>query len=114
MTTRQQIIYIEYGTKKYPLIISQNTDKDFEDDEWVIHVRCDAANLNQIYCEEDLMGLIENLPDYIKDAQEIGKREDLLKVKLTPKEKGELELLAKENWYKNLSSYVRMKLFQSA
>jgi hypothetical protein len=114
MTTKQQVIHIEYWTKKYPLIITSTTDPEFKNDEWVIHVRCDAANLNQEYCTEDLMWLIENLPDYIKDAQEIGKKENFIKIRVSPKEKWKLETLAKSNWYKNISSYIRAKALQTA
>jgi hypothetical protein len=31
---------------------------------------------------------------------------------MTPREKGQLELLAKQNWYKNVSAYVRAKTLQ--
>jgi hypothetical protein len=105
----EQVIYIEYWTKKYPLIITQIDDPD---EEWVIHIRCDAANLNQHSYMEDLWEFIENLPNRIADVQMVKKREDFIKIRMTPREKWQLELLAKQNWYRTVSAYVRAKTLQ--
>jgi hypothetical protein len=47
---REQIIYIEYGTKKYPLFIKPVKGNK----EGALEVRCDAANLNQHSYVEDI------------------------------------------------------------
>jgi hypothetical protein len=56
-----QTIYIESGTKKYPLVITPCVDpEDIEDG--FIHVKCEEAELDQEYLEEDLHLLIKDLP----------------------------------------------------
>jgi hypothetical protein len=52
------------------------------------------------------------IPDLIKMAQDIDKKEDYVRIRLSPKEKWQLELLAKKNWYKNLSAYIRARTLQ--
>jgi hypothetical protein len=107
---REQVIYIEYGVKKYPLFIKPVKG----DKEWALEVKCEAANLNQHSYVEDIWELIDMIPDLIKMAQEIDKKEDYVRIRLSPKEKWQLEILAKKSGYKNISAYVRARTLQTA
>lgn len=109
----KQTIYIPYGTKKYPLIISDiNGDIEAKNEPWAIRVKCEVANLDQYYYIEDLWELIAMLPELIEEAKQIEKRESFLKIRINQKEKLELENLASKSWYKNISSYIRSKVFK--
>jgi len=67
-------IYIEYETNKYPLTIEPvKWDK-----EWALKVKCEAANLDQHSYIEDILDLIAMIPDLIKTAQEIEKKDNAL------------------------------------
>ncbi|MDR1945219.1 MAG: hypothetical protein LBQ59_04015 [Candidatus Peribacteria bacterium] len=64
----KQTIYIELGTKKYPLIITSCTnEKDTKDG--FVHIKCEEAELDQEYLAEDLHLLIKDLPEMIQHFQ---------------------------------------------
>ena len=103
----KQTIYIEVGTKKYPLVISSCIDKeDIED--WFIHVICEEAELDQEYLREDLHLLIEDLPDMIQHFQRKRKIASIT-IRIEPDERMKIEKLAAKKWYNNISSYIRDK-----
>ena len=107
-----QTIYIEYGTKKYPLIITKAEHPDLINEPWAIRVKCEIANLNQFYDIEDLGTLLENLPSIIEEQKTAIKREKSIRVRLTEKEKMKVELLSKQKGYNNISSYIRDRALQ--
>jgi hypothetical protein len=103
----QITIYFEVWAKKYPITITDTNDNE------VVYINCDVAELNQRYARADLPYLFKDLPDMIKDVQN-EKRESNLLIRLSWREKLKIEELAKEGWFKNLSSYVRVKLLQTS
>ena len=107
-----QTIYIPYGTKKYPLIITKAEHPDLINEPWAIRVKCKIANLDQYYDMEDLWDLIAMLPEIIEEQKSL-KRQDFLKIRITWQEKMRVEQLASQNGYKNISAYVRDKALQS-
>lgn len=107
----QQIIYIEVGTKKYPLIITPCTDKE-DIEAGAINVRCDVIWLNQWYLKEDLHLLIADLPNMITDIQAEKIKNTNIPVRYSAKERLIVEKLAKKSWYKNISSYIRARTLQ--
>ena len=102
-----QTIYIEVGTKKYPLIITPCIDKE-DIEAWAVHIRCDIIWLNQGYLREDLHLLIEDLPDMITDILS-EKKDTNIPIRFSSTEKLKIEQKAKANGYKNISSYIRAK-----
>ena len=103
-----QTIYIEVWTKKYPLVITPCTElKDIE--AGAIHVVCEATNINQDYLKEDLALLLEDLPEMIKDSLSEKKGVNI-PIRFSSREKLIVEEKAKQNWFKNISSFIRAKV----
>ena len=100
-----QTIYIEVWTKKYPLIITSCANKK-DIKAGAIHVRCDIIWLNQGYLKQDLPLLLEDLPDMITELQQ-EKKDTNIPIRFSAKERLQIEEKAKQNWYKNISSYIR-------
>lgn len=107
-----QTIYFEIWTKKYPLIISPCTDKEDIELGW-IHIKCEAADLNQVYAREDLPLLLEDLPWMITENLKL-RKDTNIPIRFTAKERLLIEKKARENWFTNLSSFIRAKVLQSA
>ena len=101
-------IYIPYWTRKYPITITKSTDSDFKDIETAIHVECKEAWFNQERDISDLWALIELIPELIKEKRS-EKKKDIINLRITSEEKLKIEYLAKQNWYSNVSSYIRDK-----
>jgi hypothetical protein len=101
-------MYIPYGTKKIPIYISEPTDPEFKNIKWTIYVECNEAWFHQERAEEDLWRLAEIMPELIDDWKKL-KKNSTLNLRLTSKQRTQLELLASKNWYKNVSAYIRAK-----
>jgi hypothetical protein len=55
--------------------------------------------------------LLEYLPDLIKERKE-SKKQDVINLRISWEEKTKIELLAKQNWFKSISSFIRAKVLQ--
>jgi hypothetical protein len=68
-----------------------------------VHVKCEEAELDQEYLEEDLHLLIKDLPWMIEHFQQKRKNWSIT-IRMSPEDKVKIERLAKLNWFWNLSS----------
>lgn len=105
----KNIIYIPYLTKKVPVIITNVTDPDYKDMETAVNIECKEAWFNQVRDLTDLWELLELLPDLIAEKKK-EKKENIINLRITTEEKIQIEKLAKDNWYKNISSFIRDKV----
>ncbi len=96
----EKIFIIPVWVKKYPLTITKTTEK------WVVHIKCDWANIDQSYLEKDLYLLFEDIAWMIKEHQ-LEKKDNVFQIRLTAKQKLELEKNAKNHWYNYVSDYVK-------
>jgi hypothetical protein len=108
----EQTIYIELGTKKYPLVITPCLDKEDIKD-WFIHVKCIEAELDQEYLEEDLHLLIKDLPWMIEHFQQKRKSWSIT-IRINPEDKIKIEKYAKQRWFQDISAYIRERALQPA
>jgi len=104
----ENTIYIPYGTKKYPVVITKPKDPDFKNIKTAIYVECDEAWFSQEWDIWDLWRLIELIPELIKEKR-AEKKQSVVNLRISSDEKDQIEKLAKQNWYKNISSYIRAK-----
>ena len=96
----EKIFIVPVGVKKYPLIITKTTEK------WVVHIRCDWANIDQSYLAEDLHLLFEDIAWMIEEHQ-LEKKDNVFQMRLTSKQKLELEKNAQKEWYNYISDFVK-------
>jgi hypothetical protein len=104
-------IYIPYWNKKVPVHISEPIDPDFKDLPEAIYVECEEAWFYQERDITDIWLLTEIIPELIERQKKI-KKESVLNLRLSYEDKNRLEILAKENGYKNISSYARSRILQ--
>ena len=104
----ENTIYIQYGTRKYPILITKPQDPDFRDIETAIHVECMEAWFSQEWDIWDLWKLIELIPELIEERR-ARKKQNIINLRISSDEKVQIEELAKQNWYRNISSYIRAK-----
>lgn len=93
---------VRVNNKNYPYTIS---DSEYEN---AIYFECKAARLSQVFDVRDLPELFLYLPEYILD--EIGRRaqpKDIIRFRVTQKDKTEIAKKAQKNGFKNVSSYLR-------
>ena len=99
----EKYFFISVWTKKYPLIITETTEKEPEE---MVHIKCDWANINQTYRKEDLHLLFMDIAWMIENEQSQNKT-SVFQFRLTPKQRMQLEKNAKANWYDNVSEFVK-------
>jgi hypothetical protein len=75
-------------------------------------VKCEEAELDQEYLEEDLHLLIKDLPWMIEHFQQKRKNWSIT-IRMNPEDKIKIERLAKLNWFWNISAYIRARTLQS-
>lgn len=93
-------IYIPIGSKKVALHYSPDPNNP-----QAIKVKCKEAWLEQWFLLEDLGGLIQNIPLMVQKRQ--ATKENILRVRVSPKEKLKISELASQKWFSSLSAYIR-------
>lgn len=77
-------------------------------DDKVAHFVCEAANIDQVFLNEDIPKLIVDLPNLILAEKEYLKNQDVvIRFRLKASEKKRIEKKALEKGYKNVSSFLR-------
>ena len=77
-------------------------------DNQLTHVKCDAANLDQDFLNEDISALIVDLPNLILAEKKYAKKQnEIIRFRLTPEDKRKIECKAVKGGYKNVSSFLR-------
>lgn len=107
MNTKELLIYIPVGTKKYPLIIRETGNFDPEDGE-LVTVYCKEANLDQEYLKSDLPLLLQDIGAMI-EAEQLQKKDDTINIRIKAKDKILLQKYASAEGYRSLSEYLIAK-----
>ena len=92
--------YIEIKGNKYYYTIIPNSNNETS------KVDCLWANISQDFLNEDIPALLNDLK-YLIIAEEKYKKSFTIRFRASQEEKTQIEKLAKENWYKNISSFIR-------
>ncbi|MDQ7009360.1 MAG: hypothetical protein Q9M94_03665 [Candidatus Gracilibacteria bacterium] len=99
--------YIEVDNKKYSYFI------EIVDSE-VSKIICKSAKIEQEFLNEDLVGLLKDLPNLIKSEKEHKehkeKKEDFVRFRVSKKEKILLQEKAKNSGFKTLSAFIKNKI----
>ena len=116
----RQTIYITYKNKKCPVIISDEWEgKDEIDKEYnTILLECKEWNFRQAIPVEDLPWFLEDMGNIIDIKKEIDEelkadKTQVFQMRLSNSDKLTIEEKAKQNWYKNISAYIRDRALQS-
>lgn len=101
----RRAVWVEVGTKKYPLYI---TDTDYSDptDGPLVAVECEAAGIDQEYLASDLHLLITDLPEMIR-AEQKKNATNRVNFRLSTEEKIQIEQNAKKYGFKNVSQFLK-------
>ncbi len=103
MKTKKIEILIPFGTKKFPLIITD--DWKLIDNTKIVHILCEAANIDQNYPKEDITLLLEDIKELI-EIEQTKKKTSNLNIRIKPAQKIQIEKNARKKWYKSVSKYM--------
>ena len=100
----KKTFFVEVGTKKYPLFIT-DTDYFDEKDGKIVYVQCEGANINQEYLESDLYLLFSDIAEMIKNEQ--GQRKtDHIGIRVNAENLAKIDENAKKYGFKSRSEYM--------
>lgn len=90
---------VNVNNKRYDYIL-KSTGGD------TVNLHCEAAGISQDFLSEDIVGVILDLPTLIISEQEY-KKEDVIRFRVSSKEKFIIEKQAIDNGFNNISGYIR-------
>lgn len=74
----------------------------------IIFVECKDANITQDFLAEDVAGLLIDLPNLIITEKEYNKKQsEVVRFRISPKDKNKIEKKAVKEGYGSLSDYMR-------
>lgn len=98
---------IKVNNKKYPYILQSKSGD-------VVFVECKAAKISQDFLKEDIGGLLIDLPNLILAEKEYSKKaSELIQLRVTPKNKRDIEKRALKEGFDSVSAYVRSNLLST-
>jgi hypothetical protein len=77
-----------------------------------VHVSCPAAGIDQDFAKEDIAELLEDLPQWIVDFQEQKAKEAVMRFRVSPEQKKEIEKKAHARGFDSVSAYLRHRALQ--
>lgn len=93
--------FITIGNKKYFYIL-EPTKKGST------LVKCEAANIQQEFLNEDVPELLNDLPNLILAEKEYKKQQsELIRFRISPEDKKQIEKIAVKKGYASVSGYLR-------
>lgn len=93
--------YITLGNKKYPYTLKKM-------ESGTVFVTCKDANVSQEFLAEDVADFLIDLPNLIVAEKEYHKsRTEVIRFRISSKEKREIEKEAVKKGYSSLSQYLR-------
>lgn len=96
--------FIKVWIKSYKYIIEKK-------DASISRFICHSASIDQEFLNEDLVDLLNDLPNLILSECSYRKKQDwVIRFRISWVEKLKLQKKLKESWYKNLSEYIRNKI----
>ena len=96
--------YIDVKWKKYPYFIEKIDNN-------ISKIICKDANINQEFLNEDLVNLLNDLPNLIVAEQKYKEKQDsIIRFRISWIEKIKLQQKAKKSWYNNISAFIRNKV----
>ncbi len=105
MTTHYLII----GNKKVPYVLTPATQKN-EYGEWITHVKCEMADIDQDFLSEDIPNLLVDLPKLIEAEEEYQKtlrQRSVIRFRVSEQDKQNIELNAKKRGFNSVSAFLR-------
>ena len=82
-------------------------------DNEISKIICKSAKIEQEFLNEDIVNLLKDLPNLISSESEYNeKKENILRFRVSRKEKVLLQDRAKKEWFKTLSSFIKEKVFK--
>jgi len=92
---------ITIKNKRYPYVLSKNKDGN-------IHFVSKAAKIDQDFLPEDISSLILDLPNLIIAEQKYkNKKDEILRFRVSSKDKKEIEKKAVQKGYSSISKYLK-------
>lgn len=74
----------------------------------IIFVECKDANIAQDFLAEDVAGLLIDLPNLIIEEKKYNKKQsEVVRFRISPKDKNKIEKKAIKEGYESLSDYMR-------
>jgi hypothetical protein len=96
--------FIKIWNKNYYYIIEPINDN-------ISRIVCDSANINQDFLNEDLVSLLNDLPNLIKAEQDYCLKQDsIVRFRISWVEKLKLMKNVQKSWHKNMSSYIKSRI----
>lgn len=96
--------YIKVGTRKYAYDIHKI-------DESVSRVVCRDAKIDQEFLNEDIVGLLVDLPKIIAAEKKYQEKQDsVIRFRVTSMEKAKIRKKFTEQGYTNMSAYIKDKV----
>lgn len=92
--------HVTVHNKKYPYTLTRVNKK-------VSAVRCDAAHIDQEFLNEDIPALIIDLPNLILSEKKYKEQNEIIRFRVTSKDKKKIEKKALENGYVTVSGFLR-------
>jgi hypothetical protein len=87
--------------KKYSYILTKKNREE-------VHVKCEAANVDQLFAAEDIADLLIDLPNLILAEKEYQKKQsDVIRFRISPQDKIKIERKAVKEGYSSVSEYMR-------
>lgn len=76
-------------------------------DNEVTYFYCKAARISQIFHNDDIHELLQLLPIHIQDAKAFEKREEVIRFRISMKDKRKIYQKAVKHGYSSISQYLR-------
>ncbi len=76
-------------------------------DDEMIYFYCKAAHISQEFYHEDISELLYLLPDHIRDAKQYEKRQEVIRFRISMKDKRKIHRKAVNHGYASISQYLR-------
>lgn len=93
--------YTTINNKKYSYIL-RDSNKD------ATYVECKAANISQEFLNEDIPGLLKDLPGLILSEKNHQKQQnEMIRFRVSSEDKKEIEKRALKKGYNSISSFLR-------
>ena len=98
---QDSIHYVLLGNKKYNYSLKRHSKSST----WV---KCDAANIDQEFLNEDIPGLLLDLGELILAEKEYKKSQnEVIRFRVSTDDKKKIEKAANKNGYSSVSSFLR-------
>jgi len=93
--------YITINNKKYFYTLKPKPNG-------ITFVECESANIAQEFLNEDIPALLNDLPNLIiAEKKHNNQQSEIIRFRVTPEDKKQIEKKASKNGYPSLSSFLR-------